>query len=44
MEELRGFAAAVRGEAKAVNPPEEAARDQALLVGLTRHWLAAAAG
>jgi len=44
VEELRGFAAAVGAGGEVVNPPEEAARDQALLVGLTRHWLAAAAG
>ena len=39
VEELRGFwAAIVKGEA-VVNPPEHAARDQTLLIGLTRHYL-----
>ena len=39
VEELRGFwAAIVKGEA-VVNLPEHAARDQALLIGLTRHYL-----
>ncbi len=44
VEELRGFwAAVVNGEA-VVNPPEHAARDQTLLIGLTRHYLAGCAG
>ncbi len=44
VEELCGFSAAIRGEQEVVNPPEHAARDQALLVGLTRHYLKSSAG
>jgi predicted dehydrogenase len=39
VEELRGFHAAVVDGAPVVNRPEHAARDMALLVGLTRHFL-----
>lgn len=40
VEEMRGFWGAIVNGDEVVNPPEHAARDQALLVGLTRRYLA----
>ncbi|MES0210303.1 Gfo/Idh/MocA family oxidoreductase [Mesorhizobium sp. M0028] len=40
VEEMRGFWAAIVNGDPVVNPPEHAARDQALLLGLTRRHLA----
>jgi len=39
VEELRGFHAAITAGAALVNPPEQAARDMKLLIGMTRHFL-----
>ncbi|MBL8583825.1 MAG: Gfo/Idh/MocA family oxidoreductase [Rhizobiaceae bacterium] len=39
VEELRGFHAAVTEGAAVVNTPEHAARDMALIIGLTQHFL-----
>jgi len=40
VEEMRGFWGAIVNGEPVVNPPETAARDQALLIGLTRQHLA----
>ena len=42
VEEMRGFWGAIVNGDVVVNPPEHAARDQALLIGLTRYHLATA--
>jgi predicted dehydrogenase len=39
VEELIGFHAAITAGAAVVNPPEHAARDMKLLIGMTRHFL-----
>jgi hypothetical protein len=41
VEEMRGFWGAIVNGDEVVNPPEHAARDQALLIALTRRHLAA---
>jgi predicted dehydrogenase len=42
VEEMRGFWGAIVNGDSVINPPEHAARDQALLIGLTRQHLATA--
>jgi hypothetical protein len=44
VEELRGFHAAIVDGAPVVNRPEHAARDMALIIGLTRHFMGQPAG